>query len=237
MNFSMKEIGEWHNSQVGRVCFNDLSVKVRNLVDQDLDKNSIFHGPEQIVQKIINSIEGRSNFFLSSEEKSDISSDIEFLPFADNTIDYFILIHTLDTAEDPHSTFREIDRVLKDNGKLLIIFFNKLSFMALLSHILYKNFYWKKNFISTLRLKDWLSLFSYKISVSESINKIPPLYNKLFINKLMFLENSFFKKINFFGNVNLVCAEKETYKYINLRNVRKKDNIILGKFAKPITNN
>ena len=45
MNFSMKEIGEWHNSQVGRVCFNDLSVKVRNLVDQDLDKNSIFHGP------------------------------------------------------------------------------------------------------------------------------------------------------------------------------------------------
>ena len=33
MNFSMKEIGEWHNSQVGRVCFNDLSVKVRNLVD------------------------------------------------------------------------------------------------------------------------------------------------------------------------------------------------------------
>ncbi len=237
MNFSMKEIGEWHNSEVGTLCFNDLSARINNLINKDLDKNSIFHGPEKIVQNIINSIEGRSNFFLSSEERSDISSDIEFLPFADNSIDYFIMIHTLDTSEDPHSAFREIDRVLKDDGKLLIIFFNKLSFIALLSHFLYKNFYWKKNFISTLRLKDWLSLFSYKINTDESINKIPPIYSKLIINKLMFLERNFFKKINFFGNVNLIFAEKETYKYINLRNIRKRDNIILGRFVRPIINN
>ena len=86
-------------------------------------------------------------------------------------------------------------------------------------------------------MKDWLSLFSYKININESINKIPPIYTKLIINKLMFLERNFFKKINFFGNVNLIFAEKETYKYINLRNIRKRDNIILGRFVRPIINN
>ena len=49
------------------------------------------------------------------------------LPFAENSIDGFLLANELDFAQDPHEILREVDRVITQNGYVIISGFNPLS--------------------------------------------------------------------------------------------------------------
>ena len=52
-----------------------------------------------------------------------------------------------------------------------------------------------------------------------------------------FKNNSIFSKANFFGNTYIMYIKKKTYKFISLKNWHKKNNIVLGKFSKPVIHN
>lgn len=52
------------------------------------------------------------------------------LPFETNSIDKVMLIHSLENAELPYSNLQEIWRVLKSNGRLLILIPNRAAFWA-----------------------------------------------------------------------------------------------------------
>src|ERR1700722_8474441 len=56
---------------------------------------------------------GTSNLSCTAEEES--------LPFTDLTFDRILLVHGLETAENARRLLREVWRVLKDDGRLLIV--------------------------------------------------------------------------------------------------------------------
>ena len=42
-----------------------------------------------------------------------------------------VLIHSLEINKDPHAAFREINRVLVDDGEIIVASFNKMSFIGI----------------------------------------------------------------------------------------------------------
>lgn len=66
--------------------------------------------------------EDRKNLTVLAEEAE--------LPFETNSIDKILLIHSLEFAELPHANLQEIWRVLKSNGRLLVITPNRTGLWA-----------------------------------------------------------------------------------------------------------
>jgi SAM-dependent methyltransferase len=105
------------------------------------------------------------------------------LPFAENSIDAFILAHELDFAQDPHQIIREIDRCIMPNGHLVVIGFNPFSPAGLLKYLPINrhNVLHEARFFSHLRINDWLQLLGFEI---------------VDLQHLMFSELFFERKVN-----------------------------------------
>ena len=62
------------------------------------------------------------------------SIDEEHLPFADLSIDRILLVHGLENAENGRRMLREVWRVLKDDGRLVVVAPNRIGMWAHLEH-------------------------------------------------------------------------------------------------------
>lgn len=89
------------------------------------------------------------------------------LPFANDSLDLIVLPHVLEFAEDPHQTLREVHRVLRPEGRLVISGFNPISLWGArqyLGRVFGAPFLPREGqFLSHLRIKDWLKLLDYSI--------------------------------------------------------------------------
>tara|TARA_B100000579_G_C22812838_1_gene846172 strand:- start:663 stop:1415 length:753 start_codon:yes stop_codon:yes gene_type:complete len=95
---------------------------------------------------------------------SDLSCDVEALPFAEGTVDLMVLPHLLEFGRDPSMILREAERVLIGEGHLVVFGFNPWSFFGLTS--VFKRWQdiapWNCKFISAPRLKDWLHVLGFE---------------------------------------------------------------------------
>jgi len=237
MNFKFSEINQWYQTRSGIINASIIINSINKIFKISNDKKILYLGQNSIITKIMNSNYNFNSFYLSDTDSADIRGELKNLPFEESSLDCIIMIHSLDNEKDPHAAFREIDRVLKEDGEIIIVGFNKTSFLGIFSLLPIKSIFRNKKYISINRLLDWMKLFSYEIRHILNVNKIPPFKNQRLINFFYFLNNSIFSKINFFGNSYVFFANKKTYKYISVKNWHKKDNIILGKFAKPVVHN
>ena len=57
--------------------------------------------------------------------------DFDALPFPSQSLDLVVLPHTLELTRDPHDTLREVERVLRPEGRLVIVGFNPASLWGL----------------------------------------------------------------------------------------------------------
>ena len=237
MNFKNTELNNWYKTNAGIINSRLIISTINKIFSSDVKKNILYFGEYSIVKKLMDVDQSFNSYYVSLSEKSDIKSELNKLPFQESSIDCVILIHALDFQNDPHSAFREIDRVLKDDGKMITIGFNRNSFLGIYSIMPFKSIFRKKKYISISRLSDWMSLFSYEVKQVFNINKVPPVKNNNILRNLKFLNNDFFSKVNLFGNCYVIYSCKKTYKYIAVKNWHKKNNIVLGKFSKPIIHN
>lgn len=91
-------------------------------------------------------------------------ADNEELPLATDTIDVVVVHHALDFTRDSHQLLREVTRVLRPGGQMLIIGFNPMSYWGLWRLFKRKNqIPWRGRFISKRRLKDWLQLLNCQV--------------------------------------------------------------------------
>jgi SAM-dependent methyltransferase len=57
--------------------------------------------------------------------------DFDALPFPSQSLDLVVLPHTLELTGDPHDTLREVERVLRPEGRLVLVGFNPASLWGL----------------------------------------------------------------------------------------------------------
>lgn len=124
------------------------------------------------------------------------------LPLAEKSIDVCLMSQVLAYSKDPHQSLREADRVLIDDGWLIISGFNPLSLIGLGKLLPWnmKRQPYNCRLFSMLRLLDWLSLLNYEILYQRSFQPLPWRGASNCINQ----------KIPFFGCMNVIVARKRT---------------------------
>ena len=107
---------------------------------------------------------------LGSNEVRKIQAKAYSLPLKSESIDMIIVPHLLEFDAYRFRTMREIERVLKPEGLILIINFNPWSLWVRYLYIWDKKWAdsWKGHFISRSRTLDWLRLLNFEvIMISE----------------------------------------------------------------------
>ncbi|HEY1092341.1 MAG TPA: methyltransferase domain-containing protein [Burkholderiaceae bacterium] len=115
------------------------------------------------------------------EDQHTLRCEFDALPFASASLDLIVMPHTLELAGDPHRTLREVERVLRPEGRLVITGLNPAGSWGLRQNIgrvfSRKALYLPRtgDFIGYWRLRDWLRLLSFEVEAAQFGCYRPPL--------------------------------------------------------------
>ncbi len=118
----------------------------------------------------------------------------EDLPLESQSVDLVVLPHQLEFSNDPHQILREVDRVLRPEGRLVIVGMNPLSVWGLrqalasgpLNHFLPP----PGQLIGIPRLRDWMKLLSFEIDSGHYGCYAPPCRTQKWLDRMQFLERA-----------------------------------------------
>lgn len=150
---------------------------------------------------------------------SQIYADMEALPLASDCVDVVVLPHVLEFEPHPHAILREVERVLIPEGHLVIVGFNSLSLWGILRYLPIRRraVPWCGNFLSLLRLRDWLALLGFTLEEQYTLFFLPPVNNNRVLQYTLFLEKLGTYLAWNFGAVYVVVAKKHVVPLTPLR--------------------
>ena len=99
----------------------------------------------------------------------DIKGDPLALPVRTGSVDACLLAHCLDFSPDPHQVLREAERVLTDDGWLIVSGYNPLSLVGI-GHclpFLRQRLPWSARMFTPARVTDWLQLLGCEVMFDE----------------------------------------------------------------------
>ena len=107
---------------------------------------------------------------VGSDDGCQVFADWTALPFATETVDCVLLAHALEAAATPHAVLRETVRVLRPQGRLLIVGFNPWSLLGARLAVIP----WRERWLSLQRVKDWLALLEMSVVEGQFAVFMPP---------------------------------------------------------------
>jgi SAM-dependent methyltransferase len=140
----------------------------------------------------------------------DVLCDLRELPFATNSVDLVVLPHVLEFHQDAHQILREVERVLIAEGQLVITGFNPLSLWGLRRRLRKSldEFPMNGDYISVLRLKDWLQLLSFEVDRGIFGCYAPPCAHDRWLKRWHFMEAAGGRWWSYAGGIYLLRAIK-----------------------------
>ncbi|MCX8959221.1 class I SAM-dependent methyltransferase [Erwinia psidii] len=104
-----------------------------------------------------------------------VKADPMSLPFESKSVDACLLAHCLAWSSDPHRVLREVDRVLIDDGWIIVSGFNPFSMLGMGKLIpgLHRRVPWNSHMFTQMRLMDWLSLLNYEVTEQTRFQVLP----------------------------------------------------------------
>ncbi len=118
----------------------------------------------------------------------------EELPLAAESTDLVVLPHVLEFAADPHQVLREIDRVLRPDGRAIITGFNPVSLWGIgqsVGRLLSRPpLPPDEHFIDVPRLRDWCKLLSFEFEAGSYGCYRPLVASDKWLSRTSFLENA-----------------------------------------------
>ncbi len=111
------------------------------------------------------------------------------LPFESGSLDLIAMPHVLEFNEHPHQILREVERVLRPEGTIIISGFNPRSLWGVRRMLGKRTGYpWSGDFIALPRLKDWLALLGFEVVAGRFACYAPPLANPKWLKRFNFME-------------------------------------------------
>lgn len=134
----------------------------------------------------------------------------EALPLDTKSADVLLLPHTLDFSHDPHQVLREVSRVLRPEGHVVILGFNPMSLWGFRRLIARRprTAPWCGKYFHLSRIKDWLALLDFETTHGTMFYYRPPLRNEGLMHRLHFLDKMGDRWWPMMAGVYLVVAKK-----------------------------
>jgi len=162
--------------------------KGRALIQQEADflKRSITVSCKQVIvqlgvlgweNKFIDS-DLYQNFIILDDEQSSrytqnpIKSTSTALALKSESVDMVIVPHLLEFDKDKHQVLREVERILKPEGKLVILSFNPWNLYINYQYIKHreKGAPWLPSLVSRTRIEDWLRLLNFEVELAAGFD-------------------------------------------------------------------
>ncbi len=116
------------------------------------------------------------------------------LPFPDQALDLVVLPHTLEQAADPHRTLAEVARVLRPEGRLVIVGLNPVSLWGMRQRLgrarlklagRQRSLFLPRagEFIGYWRARDWLRLLGFEIEAGRFGCWRPPIASQRWLDR------------------------------------------------------
>lgn len=119
----------------------------------------------------------------------DMLCNLDALPIAAHSTDLVLLPHVLEFHHNPHQILREIERILIPEGQVIIVGFNPVSLWGLKCRVgRTGDFPWNGNYLSLLRLRDWLKLLGFEVDRSTFGCCVPPCNQENWLRHWRFME-------------------------------------------------
>ena len=123
-----------------------------------------------------------------------LQCEFDALPFEANSLDLVVLPHALERSQDPHQTLRECERVLRPEGRLVILGLNPASLWGLrqnLGRLGSGRLFLPQSgdFIGYWRLRDWLRLLSFEVDSARFGAYCPPLRSEAWLHRWRWTES------------------------------------------------
>lgn len=137
----------------------------------------------------------------------------ENLSIASQSLDLVALPHLVEFSPHPHQLLREVERVLRPEGRVLITGFNPFSMWGVRRLFSSKEagWPWYGRFIHLARLKDWLALLGFDIVGGRMACYAPPIDRTKWIERFSFLEAAGDRWWALGGGVYLIHAVKRVH--------------------------
>jgi SAM-dependent methyltransferase len=144
-------------------------------------------------------------------------TDFSALPFPANSLDLVLLPHSLELTSDPHTTLREVERVLVPEGRVVICGLNPASLWSLRQRRsrLYQRLGLGSlflpeagEFIGYWRLRDWLRLLGFEVQVGRFGCYRPALSHEKWLQRFAWMEWAGSRWWPIFGAVYFLVAVK-----------------------------
>ena len=120
-----------------------------------------------------------------------LRADFRDLPIESSSVDLMVLPHTLEFTEHPHQVVREVARVLRPEGHVIISGFNPVSLWGLRRSVgTRRDFPWNGRFIHLPRVKDWFALVGLEIVAGSMTGYAPPCTEQKWLDRFGFMEKT-----------------------------------------------
>ncbi len=179
----------------------------------------------------------------------DFLSAPEDLAVATDSIDAVFLPHVLETTADPHAVLREVDRILRPDGHVVITGLNPWGWWGVRHYLSRLKFpTGGQRMVSEFRLRDWLHLLDYHVQparfhhiappvyrLSPSVDAPPPLVDSE-VGQWP-LPAAHFRRWHPLTSCYLLLARKEVFTVTPIRPVFRRRAQLVGSLANPSTRN
>ena len=136
----------------------------------------------------------------------------ELLPIDSQSLDLVALPHALEFSPHPHQLLREVERVLRPEGRLLLAGFNPHSLWGIKRALGPKGAYpWHGRFLRLSRIKDWLSLLGFELLAGRMVCYAPPVNRATWLERTRCLEAAGDRWWALGGGVYLLHAVKRVH--------------------------
>ncbi len=202
---------QWQDTPQGRYILDWEQTKMDAAVADVFGFNALQLGLPQQDYLRSNRIPMRS--ILGNTPGTQLHCDFTQLPIASQSVDLVVLPHVLEFYPDPHQILREVERVLIPEGQLFILGFNPLSLWGLRQQLpgCPGDFPWNGQYLSILRLKDWLKLLNFELDRGAFGAYAPPCKTQKWLHRWRFMELAGDRWWGFAGSVYMIRAIKRVH--------------------------
>jgi SAM-dependent methyltransferase len=238
MNAEVQSVAQWLGTPLGRRCLANEQRLIRHALER------VFG--EQLVQ--IGAWGSRNAFLRHARTQrralvdwrpgvaADLISDPEQLAIANDSVDAVLLPHTLERTESPHALLREVDRILRPDGHLIVLSFAPGGLWGL-RHLLSARGYpeGRERVIREGRLRDWLELLSFEVPAATRYCHTPPFES---VKQLRALPREEWAQrwLPFFSGGYMLRAQKRVHPLTPVRLWRRPPRLrVVGGLVEPTT--
>jgi len=158
--------------------------------------------------------------------------DCDCLGIYSDSVDAVLMPHILEVSPDPHAVLREVDRILRPDGQVVVLGFNPISWWGLRRVIARGRFPpGVRHMISEHRLRDWLSLLSFSVLRAGFYFSAAPIRRGVSRGRAL----APLRQWSGFSGCYILVARKEMFTMTPIRPVWTRRRRIVGGLVNPTT--